>query len=87
MVRITATDAARNFSDLLNRVKYRRERFEVVRNDEVVARIEAPPDAASATVGELLALVRAHAVDDAFADDLERIQAEQQLVPGEPWPT
>ena len=37
--RITATEAARNFSDILNRVKYKGEEFAVERNGEVVCRI------------------------------------------------
>ena len=39
--RITATEAARNFSDILNRVKYKGEEFVVERNGEVVCRIVA----------------------------------------------
>ena len=42
VTRITATELARNLSDILNRARYRRERFEVVRNGEVVAVIEPP---------------------------------------------
>jgi prevent-host-death family protein len=36
---ITATDLARNLSDILNRVRYRHERFIVQRNGEAVAEI------------------------------------------------
>ena len=41
MTRITATEAARNFSDILNRAQYRGESFEVTRGNEVVVKIEA----------------------------------------------
>ena len=44
--RITASELARNLSDILSRVRYRRERFRVERNGEVVAEIipvEAAP--------------------------------------------
>ena len=41
MTRITATEAARNFSDILNRAQYRGEIFEVTRGNEVVVKIEA----------------------------------------------
>jgi prevent-host-death family protein len=55
---ISATDAARNFSDLLNRVRYRGERFEVSRGGEVVARVE-PPLRKRTTVAALRALLKA----------------------------
>ncbi|MPZ49196.1 MAG: hypothetical protein GEU75_07835 [Dehalococcoidia bacterium] len=41
--KITATELARNLSDILNRVRYRGERFVVERNGEVVATLEPPP--------------------------------------------
>lgn len=43
---IPATEAARNFSDLLNRVRYQAASFEVTRGREIVARI-VPPSATS----------------------------------------
>lgn len=86
VIRITATDAARKLSDLLNRVRYRGETFEVVRGGEVVARITAAPLPEGATARELLAaLARVGDPDDAFADDLARVQAEQPALPGDPW--
>ena len=53
MTRITATEASRNFSDLLNRAQYRGENFEVTRNGEVVARIE-PVLRPRMTLGDIL---------------------------------
>ena len=43
--RITATDAARRFSDVLNQVSYQGAEFDIVRGNEVVARLvpAAPP--------------------------------------------
>jgi antitoxin (DNA-binding transcriptional repressor) of toxin-antitoxin stability system len=45
MNRISATNAARNFSDLINRVRYQGTSFEIERGNEVIARIvpAAPP--------------------------------------------
>jgi prevent-host-death family protein len=40
--RITATELARNLSDILSRARYRGERFVVERNGETVAVIEPP---------------------------------------------
>lgn len=44
--KITATDAARRFSDVLNQVRYQGAEFDIVRGNEVVARLvpSAPPD-------------------------------------------
>jgi prevent-host-death family protein len=42
--KITATELARNLSDILNRVRYRGERFVVERNGEVVAVLESAPE-------------------------------------------
>ncbi|MGB8703015.1 MAG: antitoxin [Thermosynechococcaceae cyanobacterium] len=39
MNRISATKAARNFSDLINRVRYQGASFEIERGNEVIARI------------------------------------------------
>ncbi len=39
MKRISATHAARNFSDLVNRVHYQGASFEIERGNEVIARI------------------------------------------------
>ncbi|MGQ0485525.1 MAG: type II toxin-antitoxin system Phd/YefM family antitoxin [Hyphomicrobiales bacterium] len=53
MTRITATEAARRFSDIVNRAHYRGESFEVTRGGEVLVRIEPalPPPM---TLGEIL---------------------------------
>jgi antitoxin (DNA-binding transcriptional repressor) of toxin-antitoxin stability system len=37
--RLSATNAARNFSDLINRVRYQGASFEIERGNEVIARI------------------------------------------------
>ena len=43
--KISATDAARRFSDVLNQVRYQGAEFDIVRGNEVVARLvpAAPP--------------------------------------------
>ncbi len=53
MTRISATEASRNFSDILNRAQYRGESFEVMRAGEIVAHIE-PPRLPKMTLGEIL---------------------------------
>jgi prevent-host-death family protein len=69
--RITATDLAKNLSDVLNRARYKGETFIVERNGEPVAKIE-PPVKPGITLGELADLIRdLPPLDDKFADDLE----------------
>lgn len=83
---ITATEAARRFSDLLNRVRYRGERFVIVRNGEEVAELSAVPLRPPVTMAELVErLIAVRTGDPGFADDLERIQAEQPPVGEGPW--
>jgi antitoxin (DNA-binding transcriptional repressor) of toxin-antitoxin stability system len=83
---ITATEAARSFSDLLSRVRYAGESFLVVRNGEVMCRIEPAGPARRTTVGDLLdALEGSHARDDRFANDLEEAQNRQPQLPPSPW--
>ena len=47
--KITATDAARRFPDVLNQVRYQGAEFDIVRGKEVVARLvpAAPPGGVS----------------------------------------
>ena len=83
---VTATEAARSFSDLLNRVCYGGETFDVIRGGKIVARLVAPPSRRRITVRDLLGLFsRLEDPDDAMADDLVRIQAEQPELPGDAW--
>lgn len=86
MSRITATEAARNFSDVLNRVAAGEE-FEVVRNDAPVAVI-GPPRArflSRERFRELLAA--APSPDGGFAEDLRTVRKEAGPPPGDAWPS
>lgn len=73
--KISATEAQRSFSDVLNRVKYRGEVFIVERGGLPIARI-VPVGPARATVGDLIALLRGlpPAADD-FARDVADVVA------------
>lgn len=70
MKKISATDAARGFAELINRVRYQGEQFEVVRNGEAVARIvpTAPARATAADLDDLLGNLPP--LDPGFARDL-----------------
>ena len=87
--RITATDAARNLSDLLNKVRYRGETFDVVRGGEVVARlVPAGTAQGEPTLRNLFERLDAVArPDDTFVQDLESIQRDQHPPSEDPWGT
>ena len=75
--RVSATEAARHFSDLLNRVLYGREEFVIVRGGAAVGQlVPAPPE--RPTLGELLRrLASLDRPDAGFASDLAEIQERQ----------
>ena len=86
---ITATQLARNLSDILNRARYQRERFRVERNGEVIAVIEPPPEPDKFTIADLIELWKSlPPVDDKFVDDLEAVHEAQGFAPAPPeWPS
>lgn len=56
---ISATEAARNFSDVINQVRYQLAEFDVTYGKEIVARIVPPTKVASGVpISELNALFR-----------------------------
>lgn len=74
---ITATDVVRNFSDVLNQVRYQSAEFEIVRGREIVARLLPPAPAGGVPLDRLSDLLQKlpHLGDreaDAFARDIER---------------
>ena len=85
--RLTATDVARHFADVLNRVAFRRESFLVVRNQRPVAELRPVP--AGVRVADLPALFESlPRLDDAeaFAADLDAARAELATTEAtDPW--
>ena len=71
MAEVSATDAARNFSDILDAVEHRGERFTVVRRGKVVARIEP---VATGKGREVKAMLRRHRSDVTFARDVAAVR-------------
>lgn len=70
--RITATELARNLSDVLNRVRYKGERFIVVRNGEEIARLDPRPEHRKMTLGEFIEWWKtAPKPDPSYWDDVE----------------
>jgi antitoxin (DNA-binding transcriptional repressor) of toxin-antitoxin stability system len=87
--RASVTDVIRNFSDYINRVVYRGERFLLVRGGTSVAELSPVP--AGRRLGELPALLeslpRLDAGDaEALAAELEEARARLgDGPPGDPW--
>jgi antitoxin (DNA-binding transcriptional repressor) of toxin-antitoxin stability system len=85
--RVSATEAARNFSELLNRVRYRGERFLIERGG--VAICELRPAAPTRFTGrDFVALLRSlPPVDASFLDAVEEATRRQPLAPDASWDT
>jgi antitoxin (DNA-binding transcriptional repressor) of toxin-antitoxin stability system len=83
--RIRATEAARRFSDVVNRVRYRGEAFVVVRGGEDMCRIgpAAPPER---TVRDLVELLRAAPRPDVeYSRAVQAAIRRQGRLPRSPW--
>ena len=86
--KITATELARSLSDVLNRVRYKGERFIVVRNGETVATIEPTEPEKTSTLGELLEWLKETPLPDPdFAKDVEYVIAHQPKATFPEWPS
>ena len=80
--RISAGKAARSFSEILNRVKYRGESFVVERNREPICRIEPVAHRKPLTTDNFAEFWKSlPRPDDKFADDLEEIHNVYRQVP------
>jgi prevent-host-death family protein len=83
VAQLSATEAARNFSEVLNRVGAGEE-IEIVRNGAPVA-VLAPPRVRLFPASRLRALLAAlPPIDEGFADDLREIRREVGP-PADPW--
>ncbi len=84
--RVSATEAVRRFSDLLNRIRYRGEEFVVERAGEPVCRMTPAAPSPRLTLGELAALLReAPRADAGLARDVRRAARGQRPLPRSPW--
>ncbi len=83
--RISSTKAARSFSDLLNRVRYRGETFVVERRGEPICEI-VPARPGKSTVGDFINLMRSLPKPDGeYLDLLEERRRTQPKVAPSPW--
>jgi antitoxin (DNA-binding transcriptional repressor) of toxin-antitoxin stability system len=84
--RVSATEAVRTFSDLLNRIRYRGEEFVVERGGEPVCRMMPATAAQRLTLRELLALLQEIPLPDPdFAADVRLAVRRQGRPPGSAW--
>ena len=82
---VTATQASRRFSSVLDRVRFESESFDIVRNGVVVARI-VPPDRKRSTVADLLKVLdSAGPLAADFAEDLEAVKRAHPPMRDDPW--
>jgi prevent-host-death family protein len=78
---ISATDLARELSDVLSRVRYKGEKFTVIRNGIPIATISPVAPTKGITVKEFVELMRTLPMpDEDFAKDLEEIHKSQPLM-------
>jgi antitoxin (DNA-binding transcriptional repressor) of toxin-antitoxin stability system len=81
---VTATEASRRFSNMLDRIRFGSESFDIVRNGEVVARIVPPERQRSSLANLVEALDAAGPMGADFADDLEAVKHDQPPL-DDPW--
>ena len=83
---ISATEAARTFSDLLNRIRYRGEEFVVERGGEAVCRMTPPGPPEGLTLRGLISLLKdTPKPDSGFASAVKRAARQQGRPPRSPW--
>lgn len=89
MERISATEAARGFSEVLNRVRYQGTSFEVERGNEVVARIvpaQVPAGVRVVDLNRLFARLPSLGEAEAAAFEEDLAEARRNIEPAEdPW--
>ena len=85
--RLTVTDLVTSLTEVLERV-HQGEEFAIERDGEVIASLVPPTIRPSITWGEFVAIYpHLPRPDPGFADDLEKIQAEQPPMVSPPeWP-
>jgi antitoxin (DNA-binding transcriptional repressor) of toxin-antitoxin stability system len=82
---VPATRAAREFSDLLNRVEYRGESFVIERGGAPVCEV-SPVRPPTSTLADLTALFRAlPPVDEEYLKIVESLLRDQAPLPPSPW--
>jgi len=86
---ISSTEAVRNFSELLNNIKYRGDRYTVIRGGKPAASlVPVEPARSGATLADLRQIVQAlphlDSKDTTFATDVLAAANSQPPMPGAP---
>lgn len=76
MSEISATDAARNFADLLDAIEHRGEHFTIVRRGKAIAHLEPVSSGRGSDVKRMLS---DHPVDSSWSDDLAAVREIVEL--------
>lgn len=83
--KVSATEASRNFSELLNRIRYRGEIFVVTRGGQPICELR-PAAPTLFTGADLVTLFRSlPAVDEEYLSAVEEAAQSQPLLPESPW--
>ena len=83
MATVSARDASRGFSALLDRVEHDAEEYTIVRDGRVIARIV--PASERTVEGFLARRATSAAIDDDFASDALGVEHLLTTDPGTPW--
>jgi antitoxin (DNA-binding transcriptional repressor) of toxin-antitoxin stability system len=84
--RVSATEAVRTFSDLLNRIRYRGEEFIVERAGEPVCRMAPASPTRRLSLRELVSVLRdIPGADASYASDVRLAVRRQGRLPRSPW--
>lgn len=84
--RVSASQAARSFSDLLNRVIYRGEEFVIVRGQKPVCEVSGVRPPPRSTLGGWLEVMKSSPPpDDLFFDEIAAVLTNQPGQRGDPW--
>jgi len=84
--KVSATEAVRSFSDLLNRIRYRGEEFIVERAGEPVCRMSPASPIRHLSFRELVSLLRdIPGADASYASDVRAAVHKQGRLPRAPW--
>lgn len=86
--KISATEAARSFSDVVARVHYRGEEFVVEKGGEAVCKISPVGrlGATKSTIADLLTVLDAMpSVDDGYKEAVLEVTRKQPKTPRSPW--
>jgi antitoxin (DNA-binding transcriptional repressor) of toxin-antitoxin stability system len=85
--KISATEAARSFSDVVARVHYRGEEFVIEKGGEAVCKISpVGQGAAKSTIADVLSVLeQLPGVDDGYKEAVLEVARKQPKTPKSPW--